>query len=173
LFFAQLDRVTLLRAEADAWLGTPYYPFSRAKGQDGGVDCLGLTEALYIACGLAREGDFVFPRTAADYQSHRAELRVLKYLRGEIAEDPQSARLVELFEELPLPEERKNIDVGRFLPGDMIALRQAGQFHLPIYLGNRFFVHCLRPLGVVISDLHDPTYATHFDAHFRPRALPA
>ena len=170
-FFEDSDRVTLLRKEADEWLGTPYFAFSRAKGHDGGCDCLGLTEALYIACGLACEGDFVFPRSAADYQAHRAELRVLKYLRGQISEDPQSARLAEMFAELPLPEDCKNIDADHFMPGDMLALRQAGQFHLPIYLGNRFFIHCLRGISVVISDLHDPTYSTHLDAHFRPRAI--
>lgn len=169
--FDDAAAVQRLRTEAASWLGTPFWPKSKAKGPAGGIDCVGLVEEILGAAGVAGDRKFEFPRSTADYQSHRTELRVLKYLRGQIADDPQSTALAAMFEELGLPAGNLcNLPADRFMPGDLIVLRQGGQFHIPIILEGREFIHCARPFGVAIGDIHDPTYSTHLDAHFRARA---
>jgi hypothetical protein len=178
-FFEDPSAVARLRAEAASWIGTPYYKFSCVKGRDGGVDCAGLLKPLYVAAGLAAHYlaagfDFLFARSDADYQSHRTELRILQLLRGEVASDPQSIALSELFAEIALPKDKaalSNLAPERFMPGDLLVLRSGGQFHLPVMLNGTRFIHCFRPYGVLEGDIHDPTYSKPLDAHFRPRAL--
>jgi cell wall-associated NlpC family hydrolase len=157
----------LLCNAAAEWLHTPFRPFSRAKGIDGGIDCIGLVEEMMIAAGVVQHGDFAFDRASADYQSNRLELRVLKMLRGAYPDDPQSQRLSSIFTELRLPEDRENLHPAIFMPGDLLVLRQGGQFHMPIMLEGRRFVHCAQPMGVDYGDLHDTTYSQHIDAAFR------
>lgn len=166
-YFEDAEAVQRLRKAAAEWLGTPFRPFSRAIGSDGGIDCVGLAEELMVAAGAVRAGDFAFARSAADYQSARLELRVLKVLRGQAADDPQSRRLAAIFTELRLPADRENIHPAIFMPGDLIVLRQGGQFHIPVMLGDRQFVHCSAHSRVAYGDLHDPTYSQHIDAAFR------
>lgn len=185
-FFDDATAVQKLRTEAvgpdgkSGWLDTPYFKFSCVKGRDGGVDCAGLPRPLFVAAGLgASYLDagllFEFQRTSADYQSHRTMFRILRLLRGEMAAvDPQSAALAEIFAELELPKESLcNLPPERFMPGDLLVLRQGGQFHLPIVLDGRVFIHCFSPGGVQLGDIHDPTFSKHLDAHFRARAIPS
>ena len=168
-FFSDpLAQERLITAAAE-WDETPYRPFSRAKGPAGGVDCVGFAEEIFVACGAVEK--FSFPRTDADYQSSRAELRVLRYLRGQVADDPQSAYLASRFVELELPEGRINLHPALFMPGDLLVLRDGGQMHLPIMLRGRRFVHCMNPLGVQLGNIHDTTFSGHFDALFRARSL--
>lgn len=163
--------VARLLAAAEAWelAGTPFREFSRAMG--GGIDCVGYAEELFIAAGAVKRGDFEFARTMADYQSHRLELRILRMLRGQVAEDPQSLRLGAIFAEIAVPENTTNIDPAYFLSGDLLVLRSGGEMHLPVMLIDRNMTHCARPLGVQISDIHDPTFSDHLDAIFRARAF--
>jgi cell wall-associated NlpC family hydrolase len=199
-FFSNAAAVQRLRTEAASWIGTPFWPDAKAKGKGGGIDCVGLVEEVLGAAGVAGDRTFLFPRTSADFQSHRTELRILKMLRGQFPDDPQSAALAAIFEELPLPEvdsdapaamlkyERprpmmrekmlqkaaksvENLSVDRLMPGDLLILRNAGEFHLPIVLEGRIFIHCSRPFGAQLGDIHDPTFSFHLDAHFRARAL--
>jgi cell wall-associated NlpC family hydrolase len=195
-FFGHAAAVERLLAAERAWDGTPFREFSRAQGAEGGIDCVGYVEELFIAAGVVRRGDFEFARTMADYQSSRLELRILRMLRGEVADDPQSLRLAEIFAEVELPltdkaqcilaapdasdGERKaalkdhatqNLDPAFFLPGDLLVLRRGGEMHLPVSLGGRKITHCARPLGVQRANIHDPTYSENLDAVFRARAI--
>lgn len=162
-------RQRLCNAVAE-WYRTPFRPFSRVKGSDGGVDCIGLVEELMIAAGVVQRGDFAFARNAADYQSNRLEARVLKMLRGEYSDDAQSQRLASIFTELRLPDDRNNLYPAIFMPGDLLVLRSGGQFHMPVILDSPWFVHCASPMGVDLGHLHDTTYSQHIDAAFRARA---
>jgi hypothetical protein len=171
-FFSDPAAVQRLSNAAAEWMYTPFRPFSRAKGRDGGIDCVGLCEVLMVAAGVACEGDFTFARHSSDYQAHRTELKVLKYLRGQLPEDEsQSTRLAKLFVEIRLPEDHANMNPAIFMPGDLLVLRQGGMFHLPVLINPPFFVHCLRPLGVSQGVLGDTTFSQHIDAAFRARAL--
>src|SRR4051812_44163016 len=122
-FFSDAGAVQRLRNAAAEWHRTPFRPFSRAKGIDGGIDCIGLVEEMMIAAGVVQRGDFAFDRASADYQSNRLELRVLKMLRGEYPDDPQSQRLSSIFTELRLPNDRENLNPAIFMPGDLLVLR--------------------------------------------------
>jgi hypothetical protein len=177
-FFEDAEAVQRLCAARAKWLGTAFAQNSKAPGHDGGIDCVGLLEeVLGRDAGVDRGEAFVFPRTSADYQSHRTELRVLKYLRGEYADDPQSARLARIFAELRLPNERTNLHTALFLPGDLLVLRTKREvpghgtmFHLCIMTESPRFLHCAYPTGVQESNIHDPTFSKHIDAFFRARA---
>ncbi len=173
-FFENADAVQRLEMAFAELAGTPFRPHSFAPGPGGGIDCVGFCEYSMVRTGAVEP--FTFPRTDADYQSHRTPVRILRYLRGEeAADDPQSAVLAARFEEILLPQleagETENLDEALFLPGDMVVLREAGQVHLPIIRAGRQFVHCLNPHGVQEGNLHDPTFSKHFVALFRARAL--
>jgi len=169
-FFEDQDRVTLLHKEAAEWIGTPFRKFSRAKGPGGGVDCVGLCEALMIAAGLIRENDFLFPRESADYQGHSPARKILKYLRGKEWRDEQSTKLARMFAEIELPPETGNLNPEIFLAGDIVVLQKEGQFHLPVILEGRRFINAVPWIGVSEGDMHDPTFSTHIAALFRARS---
>lgn len=170
-FFDDAEAVQRLRNAFAEWRGTPFRPFSRAKGEGGGIDCVGFAEELLHAAGAVEK--FTFPRSSADYQGN-AELRaakVLRYLRGEIEDDAQSAELARRFAELELPVERVTNPNGLlFQPGDLLVLQHGSMFHLPVTLDGRRFAHCAYPNGVDEGNIHDPTFSRHLVAHFRARA---
>ncbi len=172
-FFEDAAAVQRLHEAFAKWDGTPFRQNSKAAGPGGGIDCVGFVEeAMGREAGVDRGEPFAFPRTSADYQSHRTEARVLMYLRGE-HEDPQSERLAQLFAELTLPPDRSNLLPAFFLPGDLVALRRRGMFHLLIMLDAPRFMHCAFPYGVAEGNIHDPTFSTHIDAMFRARGASA
>lgn len=97
-FFDDPDAVAKLLAARDAWAGTPFAKWSRAQGPHGGIPCIPYVEEIMAAAGLPR---FDFPVSESDYSRHVHHDKVLNYLRGK-SEDPQSARLAEIFAEFPL-----------------------------------------------------------------------
>ena len=172
--FENPEHVEQLRAEAKSWLGTPFFPFSRAKGPGGGIDCVGLAEALMIASGVFAPNEFRFPRRASDYQSNSTENKILEYLRGQIWRDPQSGRLAHIFSEIQLPESKSNIDQRLFMPGDILVMKRGrvaagAMFHMPIVLGGLTFIDAHSRTGVSEGHLHDPTFSDHYEACFRAR----
>jgi cell wall-associated NlpC family hydrolase len=168
-FFEDEQAVTLLRKEAASWMGTPFREFSSAKGRSGGVDCVGLAEALMVACGVIKP--FTFPRIHADYQSHGTREKVLDYLRGK-SKDSQSAQVAARFAEITIPEFRDNLPSEILMPGDLLILRSGSLFHMPIVLEGRRFIHCLRPAGVTEGNIHDTSFSRHLVALFRARSEP-
>ncbi len=178
-FFEDPAKVSILRSEAATWLGTPFRPFSRAKGKTGGVDCVGLGEALMSVTGVIGANEFMFPRKAADYQPHTAEMKILDYLRGQFkgpsGSDQQSKRLARIFAEIELPEKSEpaghtNIDPEIFLPGDIGILKRGGLFHVPIFIGGPHFINALPHSGVTEGTIHDTSFSNYLEALFRARA---
>lgn len=168
--------VVLLEAELDSWRGTPFHFDSRAKGPGGGIDCVGFCECVMCAVGVTPA--FMFPRTPADNSLHVHNDKILRYLRGEAAEDPQSALLARIFAELPPPIKKP---VGAFgcelepalLPGDLLIMRAAGRglWHMPIMRNARSFMQCAFPDGVSEADVTQSDYHKRIEAVFRARAL--
>lgn len=169
-FFEDEGRVFLLRAEAYSWTGTPFAYFSRAKGVNGGIDCLGLIEEITAAVGLER---FAFERTDADYSRHIHNDKILNNLRG-LDDTEASATLKARWSELQVVD-------GEFTEAPMVGdlpiykdagVRGNGVFHMPIMITSSLFIHCAPRLGVIEGQIDDPTYANHLVAHFRARATP-
>lgn len=176
-FFKDAAAVQRLSSAAAEWLDTPFREHSRAPGRTGGVDCVGLCEELMKAAGVC---EFQFPREQSDYQGH-APGKILRYLRGRIADDPRSAELTEIFAEIPLPAPQGPVLNGKalpwnppkelFMPGDLVICKSDGLFHMPIMLGGRRFISAVFGQGVIEGDIHDTSYSRHFVALFRARAL--
>ena len=177
-FFESAAAVQRLCEAAAIWRDTPFRADSRAPGRTGGVDCVGLCEELMKAAGVC---EFEFPREQSDYQGH-APGKILRYLRGRVADDPRSAHLARIFAEISLPAPQGPTLTRRhtvpwnpprelFVPGDLVICKSDGLFHMPIMLGGRQFISAVRDQGVIEGDIHDPSYSRHFVALFRARAL--
>lgn len=178
-FFADPKSQALIKSEGESWVGTPFRPYSRAKGRTGGIDCIGLAEELHRVCKSAPA--FHFPRSDADYQGHAFGDRVLKWLRGEYTVGdpprigPQSKKLARIFAELKLPDvpEGEHYPAEFFLPGDLLVMQRKELFHMPIVYeidtpGNHVrFVNAIPRLGVVRGTLQDWSYRQHLVAAFR------
>lgn len=180
LFFRDPEAIARLHKAASEWLGvsgdgvhadrpTPFRKFGRAKGPTGGVDCAALVEELQIESGVAKSGEFEFPRDDADYQSHRPEEKIRKYLDGL----EKSGRLLGL----KIPEFEGNPPDDFFIAGDIVLFREGrkrkpeqpgGLFHMAVMLDGRRFVNAVPFYGVVGGDLHDTSYAKHFIGGWRP-----
>jgi cell wall-associated NlpC family hydrolase len=159
-FFQNQEAVAALRAEAATWIGTPFRAHSKAKGRSGGVDCIRLCEAIVVKVGLTEP--FEFPKTPMDFSMHQERSIVLEFLRGE-ADDPQSATLARIFEQLG-PE-------GPVMPGDLLAFKIGrAVHHLAIAIDDVQFIHCFRGIGTVYGNLSDSTYASRLHSIFRARA---
>lgn len=174
---------------ADSWVGTPWYPYSRAKGAAGGIDCVGLVEEIMLEVGAAPE--FSFPRTSADYdygspvaepgdasgtEDIGLEGKVLDYLRGNAKfEDgdtvPASAALAAMCVEIDLPDLSGDIPDDLFMPGDIVIMRHGGLFHLGVVLDDELhFISCLPRLRTRKSTLQDSTFKKHIVNLFRLQA---
>jgi cell wall-associated NlpC family hydrolase len=165
-----------LHKEAISWLGTPFaecpfLPGKRCdlKGMGGGIDCIGLAQEIFSRIGATEE--FVFPRSAADYQSNQLGQKVLTWLRGG-ADTPESKRLREILVELQIPSAVTDpvADTPRdfFKPGDILVMRKKGLFHMPvIYDEGLHFVNALPRRGVIEGTVQDSSYSVHLVAAFR------
>lgn len=169
-FFSDPRNVAALLAAIDECRGTPFRQFGRVLGREGGLDCISFVEHALGKAGVGQGREFSFSRTAADYQTARSYLRILHMLRGQDP-DPQSASLAQTFDELELPEDKTNLDPARFMPGDLIVLRDGGMFHIGIVTNGRDFAHCIKPLGVQRSIIHDTSFSNYLVVHFRARQL--
>lgn len=160
-FFEDALAVQRLCKAAAEWDKTPFRENSRAQGERGGIDCVGLVEVLLTAAGVAGNEPFTFARSSADYSPHLPNPRILRYLRGR-DDDPQSKRLAAIFAEI-------TNNASGYMPGDLLILRTGkGLYHMPVATDTHGrFVHCLRPLGVERGTMQDSTFAKHVVAHFR------
>jgi cell wall-associated NlpC family hydrolase len=174
-FFRLPDRVAALHAEIESWRNTPFAPGAQVKGEGGGADCAGFDQAVLAALGAIPQ-NLQFPRDETDYQPSLHK-KVLRYLRGSIADDPQSRRLAQIFAELPAPA-KECISTFRFhyidpvlMAGDLLIISWSGWWHMPIMLDHHRFAHCAAPLGVGHGDLCDPSFNARIKAVFRARDL--
>lgn len=162
--FEDVDLVARMQSELLSWLGTPFRPHSKAKGATGGVDCIGLCEAVYVDLGIC--SGFNFPRTPMDYSMHQDNSIMLDYLRGQAWRDPQSARLAHMFAEIHLSSQ----PYLNLLTGDLLAFR-IGKcvHHLAIAFDAKRFLHCFSQIGVTEANIDDQTYRSRIVAIFRAR----
>ena len=158
-----LDLVT----EAQSWWGTPFHFYSRAKGQHGGIDCLGFCEEVTAAAGLER---WAFERSQEDYSRHVIQDTISNHLRGKINNDASralAARWKEILED----------DIPAMV-GDLMIWKDGstttgrGVFHMGIMISPVIFMQCSPRLGVCEGQIDDPTYSEHLYARFRARAFP-
>lgn len=186
--FSDSDLCALLLTVADSWIGTPWRPYSKAKGPAGGIDCVGLVEEIMLEVGAAPE--FTFPRTSADYDYGSPvqdpgdasgtddiglEGKVLDYIRGnakfETGDDvPASVTLGAMCVELELPDLSGDAEVPAdlFMPGDIIIMRKGGLFHIGIVLDtDRHFLSCLPRLRTKRTTLQQSIFKDHIVAAFR------
>jgi cell wall-associated NlpC family hydrolase len=179
-----------LRNEAMSWIGTPFRPYyqndleaGRAeleklgidikcldiKGPGGGIDCVGLLSEIFYRIEATPRWNF--PRQSADYQSHQTGDKILNWMRGK-DDDPQSKLLASLFTELAIPEiiKEREAETPRafFKPGDILALRHGGLFHMPlIYDDDLHFISSIPRHGVTEGTVQDSSYSIHLVAAFR------
>jgi len=181
-YFDDLEAAKKLREEALSWVGTPFREYYQeniqhdrdVKGLRGGIDCIGLAQQIFSRIGATDL--FVFPRMAADYQSHQTGEKVLDWLRGKV-DDPQSKLLAGILVELEIPEVVKDPDAETprdfFKPGDLLVMQRGSLFHMPIiYDDDLHFVNALPRLGVTEGTVQDSTYSVHLVAAFRLRPNP-
>ena len=165
-FFSEAAARAIFQAEWPGWLNTPFREHSQAKGLRGGVYCVGLCEAILSTCGAIAPCSF--PHDESDYQSHKAESKILEYLRGAVPNET-SAYLASRFAELPVEEGEP---VTPLMHGDLLLGSFYGFFHLPLITdpATGQFLHAIKP-RVAEGRLSDSTYAGRTIAHFRARAL--
>ena len=169
--------------EAMSWVGTPFreyyqdqlenappgFPKPDLKGEGGGIDCIGLVQEIFRRTEAAEE--FVFAREPADYQSHQTGDKILDWLRGKM-DDPQSKRLSEILVELKIPDAAKDPDADTprdfFKTGDILVLRHAALFHMPVIVDDDLhFVNAIPRMGVIEGTIQDGSYSRHLVAAFR------
>jgi len=175
-----------LRDEALTWIGTPFREYYQqeiespiaqipeglvfdSKGPGGGIDCIGLVQEIFFRIGASEK--LIFERVPADYQSFQDGDKILDWMRGK-EDDPQSKRLGEMLVELNIPDRVKDPDAETprdfFKPGDILVLKHASLFHMPvIYDDGLHFVNAIPRLGVIEGTIQDSTFSQHLVAAFR------
>jgi len=140
-----MNRRSLVIAEVETWLRTPYHHMGRIKG--GGTDCLMLLAEVYEAAGVTPHIDVPF--YPPDWNLHRDAERylegVVRYAR-EIGEPPKGG------------------DVAVFKFGRCFA-------HGAIVLSWPRLIHAWHNTGVVYADGDQPPLAGRPVRFFDPFAL--
>ncbi len=155
--------------EAMSWVGTPFRPFSIAKGETGGVYCVGLVSQIMTNIGATDKWEW--NHEDADYESTQAGEKVLDWLRGK-GDDPQSKKLAEILVELKIPEVCSDPEAETprdfFKPGDILVLKHYSLFHLPVIIDDDLhFVNAIPRAGVIEGTIQDGSYSQHLVAAFR------
>src|SRR5882672_5116003 len=165
-----------LRDEALSWIGTPFRELSglddsselnHLKGQGGGIDCIGLPQAIFYAIGATKR-KWLFPRELSDYGISDLGGKFLDWLRGKV-DDDQSQALKAMFVELNVPKAVTEIHAecprDFFKPGDLLVLRHASLFHMPVlYDDDLHVVNSLPRIGVIEGTIQDSSYSSHLVA---------
>lgn len=143
------DRVSALQQNAVRWLGTPFVPNSAERGPRGGVSCQKLVAELYFETGFV----------------DRLPIPNVPMAHARANRDS----LVEAFM-LSRPEfQRLPTHTTRVQPGDLLGFFIGKTVHhMGVALTNREFIHALEGLGVVRSQLSDPTWFGRLGALWRP-----
>ena len=144
-FFEAVHRRRLVES-AESWLGTAFRLHACVKG--AGVDCIHLSQAIYLESGFALHVDF--PRS---------------YGRGVDA-------LTQWFDE----SEQFSLDWQRGMDwepdidaGDALCFDpEDGLPHLGVAIDPRRFVHCMRDYGVRLHSIQDSTFRDRLAAVYRP-----
>lgn len=146
-FFNTEDLQHQLLGEAASWLDTPFMPNAAIK--QAGVSCQKLVGAIYARCGVKLPE---IPEGPMDWARAQTESLIEKFMAG-------------------LPNFAV-IEDRAMLPGDMIGIKLGGCIHhcgVVVDVGGSF-IHCLRPQGVMISNVNDASYALRIAKIWRPLA---
>ena len=140
------ERVELLTAEAQSWIGTPFAPNSQSKGN--GVSCHTLASALYEAGGY---GALDIPNVPISHARFSRESLILPWFAAR-----QDFEAVDPF--------------GELLPGDVIGF-EIGRcvHHLGVMLPGRRFVHAIDGIGATLAILDDATWISRITNAWRPK----
>lgn len=150
-YFNSPDKILVLEKEAIQWVGTPFAAHQSVKR--GGVDCVRLVAALYIATGFLRE--FNPPRYAMGEGNHRHNSKLLEWFDGRT------------------DFERHELAEGMPMPGDTLCFNMSlSGHHAGIMLQDGWFLHALPSRFVLRSDLRESLYRRKIIAIFRPLNLP-
>jgi cell wall-associated NlpC family hydrolase len=137
------ERIALLKAEAETWIGTPFAPNSCAKGR--GVSCQMLAGALYHAAGFRRLDILEVPINHARFSRVSLVERAMDSI-------PDFRRVSDLME-----------------PGDVLGFSIGGcVHHMGIALTPETFAHSIDGLGAVFSSIDDPTWRDRIAVIWRP-----
>ena len=148
-YFADAERRAQMRAEAESWLGTPF--FHRGNIQGAGADCVHFIAEVMRACGVI-EG-YVFPPYSRDWQKHQTRSLVLEWLEA----CPRFARLP---------------DADSPLPGDVSCHRvNKCVHHCALVLEPPLLIHALRGHGVDYGRMDDPSLSERLQCYYRPLPL--
>jgi cell wall-associated NlpC family hydrolase len=150
-FFDTPYNVIQLQAELESWIGTPFYRASRAKGKDGGVDCVHLVQEVYFSLGVI-EDRYPMPQYSIDWANHQKKSMLKEYIRTFHAND------------FTLIEDRS------IQPGDLLIINPRGRcaHHAGIVFDSGQFVHALKPSGVIKTQLEGSGYGFKIEEVWRP-----
>lgn len=138
-WFNTIERLDALESAAQRWKGTPFRENSAVCGRGGGVSCHFLSAQLYFESGCLERFDVPLGR-------------VRQFLHG------AGDAMIE-FIDAHLPERFAVADREPLLPGDLFVLREGRTAkHIGTCLENGYFVHVLRPMGVLLSRVDDSSY---------------
>lgn len=130
-----------LQAAAASWIGTPFFPHGRTKGEHGGCSCQTFVASCYVEAGFL-PSEFVIPEGPLEtgYEQILAFMHTLPVFQ--LAAPPAQA-------------------------GDLMLFKIGRQGHLAICLGRKL-IHCLRDRGVHYSLVDDATYLKRLTHIWRP-----
>lgn len=136
-YFNSVERLLKLQSVAESWRGTPFMPNAAIKG--AGVSCQKLVSEIFIETG-ALPKSFSVPDGPMNWSHAHKDSLIEKFM----------ATQTEFFTE----------GFNVLAAGDMIGIQIGGcVHHCGIILnGSGFFIHCLRPHGVLFNNAHDATY---------------
>lgn len=135
VFFVTPERLALLRAAADKWIGTPFHPHGTLRGPQGGCSCETLVAGVYKDAGFAPPG-LTLPKGSlkTGHAIMMANLREGEASRFMRPVDP--------------PQQ----------PGDLLLFRHGRRGHMGVIVDDARFIHCLLHHGVAFSRLDDAVW---------------
>ena len=151
-FFDTSERIASLQQELESWIGTPFFKASRAKGRNGGVDCVHLLQEVYLNCGVI-ELRHPMPNYPLDWAIHNKRSLLKEFILSFHYDE---------FEQIP--------DGARKLPGDMLLINPRGNciHHGGIMIDEDSFVHAVIKHGVAKVHVVGSGYGFKIEEVWRP-----
>lgn len=151
-FFDTPQKINLLQAIASTWVGTPFMPNAAIK--HAGVCCQKLVGSIYIEAGFLPAG-FEIPSGPMDWSHANTRSLIAEFVDTQ----PRFCSIA-----------RETFEAIEAQPGDMLGFKIGGCLqHCGILLAaDGRFVHCMRPAGILFSNLKEPSFAQRLERIWRP-----